>query len=114
MLHFIIYPFPLHFHKNFKHYYNHGNHLVFKYVFNDEGIGPLVLEHKIHQRRLCTLSQIVVIWHSFTVLFIFFNFKCNLLFIKIVNILEQIACENKLINYCNLKKLLIVKNFLKQ
>ena len=32
------------------------------------------------------------------------NFKDDLLFIKILNILEQIACENKLINYRNLKK----------
>ena len=52
-LHFIFYPLPLHVHKKFKHYYNHGNHLVFKYVFR----GPLVLEHKIHQQRLCTLSK---------------------------------------------------------
>ena len=50
-----IIPFPLHVHKNFKHYYTHGNHLVIKYVFNDVGIGPLVLEYKIHQQRLCTL-----------------------------------------------------------
>ena len=33
---------------------------------------------------------------------------------KILNILIQIACENKLVNYRNLKRLLIVKNFLKQ
>ena len=51
---------------------------------------------------------------SFTVLFMIFNFKSDLLCIKILNILKQIACENKLINYCNLKRLLIVKNFLKQ
>ena len=44
-----------------------------------------------------------------------FNLKNDLLFIKILNIiLKQIACENKLINYRNLKRLLIVKNFLKQ
>ena len=49
--------------KKFTHYYNHGNHLVFKNVFNDVGIGPLVLEHETHQQRLCTLSKIVVIWH---------------------------------------------------
>ena len=61
LLHFIFYPFPLHFHKNSKHYYNHGNHLVFKYVFNDVGIGPLVLEQKNHQQRLCTLSKKVLI-----------------------------------------------------
>ena len=114
LLHFIFYPFPLHVHKNFKHYYNHGNHLVFNYVFNDVGIGPLVLEHTIHQRCLCTLSKKVVIWHPFTVLFMIFNFKIDSLFIKILNILKQIACENKLINYHNLKRFLIVKNFLKQ
>ena len=43
-----------------------------------------------------------------------FQFKNDLLFIKILNILKQIACENKLIYYRNLKRLLIVKNFLKQ
>ena len=48
-------------HKYFKHYYDHGNYLVFKYVFNDVGIGLLVLEHKIHQQHLCTLSKKVVI-----------------------------------------------------
>ena len=53
--------YPVHVHKNFIHYYNHGNHLVFKYVFNDVGIGSLVLEHKIHQQCLCTLSKKVVI-----------------------------------------------------
>ena len=58
---FKINPFPLHVHKNFKHNYNHGNHLVFKYMFNDVCKGPLVLEHKIHQHRLCTLSKKVVI-----------------------------------------------------
>ena len=26
-------------------------------VFNDVGIGPLDLEHKIQQQRLCTLSK---------------------------------------------------------
>ena len=61
ILHCIFYHFQLHVQKNFKHYYNHGNHLVFKYVFNYVGIGPLVLEHKIHQQRLCTLSKKVVI-----------------------------------------------------
>ena len=75
--------------------YNHGNHLVFKYVYNYVGIGPLVLEHKIHQQRLCTLSKKVVIWHPFIVLFMIFNFKNDLLFIKMLNILKQIACENK-------------------
>ena len=40
--------------------------------------------------------------------------KNDLLFIKILNIFKQIACENKLINYHNLKRLLTVKNFLKQ
>ena len=109
LLHFIFYPFPLHVHKNFKHYYNHRNHLVFNYVFNDVGIGPLVLEHKIHQQCLCTLSKKVVICHPFTVLFMIFNFKNDLLCIKILNILKQIACKNKLINYRNLKRLLIVK-----
>ena len=79
--------------QNFKHYYNHGNHLVFKYIFNYVGIGPLVLEHKIHQQRLCTLSKKVVIWHPFTVLFMIFNFKNDLLFIKMLNVLKQIACE---------------------
>ena len=59
VLYFIFYPFPLHVHKNLKHYYNHGNNLVFKYLFND--VGPLVLEHRINQQRLCTLSKIAVI-----------------------------------------------------
>ena len=99
--------------KKFKHYYNHGNHLVFKYVFNDVDIGPLVLEHKIYQQRLCTLSKKVVIWHPFTVLFMILNFKNDLLS-KILNTLKQIACKNKLINYRNLKRLLIVKNVIKQ
>ena len=45
--------------KYFKHYDNDRNYLVFKYVFNNVGIGPLVLEHKIHQQRLCTASEIV-------------------------------------------------------
>ena len=58
---FYIFPFQLQVHKNFKHYYNHGNQLVFKYVFNDVGIVPLVLEHKIHQQRLRPLSKKVVI-----------------------------------------------------
>ena len=43
-----------------------------------------------------------------------FNFKNDLLFIKILNIFKQIACENKLINNLNFKGLLIVKNFLQQ
>ena len=43
-----------------------------------------------------------------------FDFKNDLLFIKIFNIIKQIACENKLINYYNIKRFLIVKNFLKQ
>ena len=114
LLDFIFYHFPLHVHKNFKHYYNHGNHLVFKYVFNDVGIGPLVLKHKIHQQCLCTLSKKVVLWHPFTVLFMIFNFKNDLLCFKILNILKQIACENKFINYRNFKRPLMVKNFLKQ
>ena len=93
LLHFIFYPFPLYVHKNFKHYYNHGNHIVFKYVINDVGIGPLVLEQKIHQQRLCSLSKKVVIRHPFTVLFMIFNFKNDLLFIKILKILQQITCD---------------------
>ena len=43
-----------------------------------------------------------------------FQFQNDLLFIKILNILKQIACENKLINYRNLKRLFTVKHFLKQ
>ena len=42
-----------------------------------------------------------------------FDFKDDLLFIKILNILKQITCK-KLINYRSLKRLFIVKNFLKQ
>ena len=42
-----------------------------------------------------------------------FNFKDDLLLIKILNILKQIACEKKSINYRKLKRLLIVKIFLK-
>ena len=41
-----------------------------------------------------------------------FNFKDDLLFTKILNILKQIACENELITYRNLKRLLTVKHFL--
>ena len=33
------------------------------------------------------------------------QFQNDLLFIKILNILKRIACENKLINYRNLKRL---------
>ena len=96
--------------KNLKYYYNHRNHLVFNCVFNDVGIGPLALEHKIHQQYLCsTLLKNVVICHPFTILFMIFNFKNDLLCIKILKIPKQIACENKLINYRNLKRLLIVK-----
>ena len=43
-----------------------------------------------------------------------FQFQGDLLFIKILNILKQIVCENKFINYRNLKRLLIVKHFLQQ
>ena len=103
LLHFIFYPFQLHVHKHFKYHYNHWHHLVFKYVFNYVGIGPLVLEHTIHQQRLCTLSKKVVIWHPFTVLFMIFNFKNDLLLIKILKILKKIACENKFINFRYLK-----------
>ena len=84
--------------KNFKHCYNHGKHLVFKYVFNDVGIGPLVLEHKIHQQRLCTLSRKVVIWHPFTVLFMIFNFKNDLCLLKCwIYLNKLLAKTNKLI-----------------
>ena len=57
---------------------------------------------------------VVVIWHPFTVLFMVFNFKNDLLLIKIWIYLNKIACENKLINFRYLKGILIVKNFLKQ
>ena len=44
-----------------------------------------------------------------------FNFKDDLLFIKMLNILKQIACENEFITYHrNLKMLLAVKHFLQQ
>ena len=43
-----------------------------------------------------------------------FNFKNDLLLIKILNILKQIACENNLNNFRYLKRILIVKNYLKQ
>ena len=43
-----------------------------------------------------------------------FNFKDDLLFIKILNILKQIACENKFITYRNFKRLLTVKHLLQQ
>ena len=33
---------------------------------------------------------------------------------KLLHLLKQIACENELINFRNLKRLLMVKNFLKQ
>ena len=46
--------------------------------------------------------------------FLIFNFKNDLLLINILNILKQIACENKFINSRNLKRFLIVKIFLKQ
>ena len=47
-------------------------------------------------------------------LFMIFNFKIDLLFIKIFNILKQIACKHEFINYRNLKWLLTVKHFLQQ
>ena len=97
--HCIFYHFQLHVHKNFKHYCNHGNHLVFKYVFNYVGIGPLALEHKIHQQCLCTLSKKVVMWYPFTVLFMIFNFKNDLLFIKMLIILKQIGYEKKKLSF---------------
>ena len=94
-------PFQLHVHKYvhkyFKNYYKNGIHLVFKYVFNDVGLGPLVLEHKFHQKCPCTLSQIIGIWHPFTVLFMIFLFKNGLLFIKIVYKLKQISCQTNLL-----------------
>ena len=43
-----------------------------------------------------------------------FNFKDDLLFIKMLNILKQIACENEFINYRHLKRLLTVKHVLQQ
>ena len=86
-----------------KHYYNCRNYPVFKCVSNDVGMGPLVLEIKIHHQRLCTLSKRVMIWHPFIILFMIFNFKDDLLFIRIVKIIKQIACEHELITYCNLK-----------
>ena len=41
-----------------------------------------------------------------------FNFKDALLFIKILNILKQIACEKEFITYRNLK--MTAKHFLQQ
>ena len=65
------YHFPLHVHryarKYFKHYYNNGIDLVIKFVFNDVDFGPLVLGHKMHQQRVCTLSKIIGIWHPLSV-----------------------------------------------
>ena len=43
-----------------------------------------------------------------------FNFRNDLLLIKILNIHKQIAGENNLIDFRYLKRLLIVKNYLKQ
>ena len=83
-------------HKYFKHYCNDGNHLVFKYVFIDVGVEPLVLEHIIHQQRLCMLSKIIEIWHPLTVLFMISLFKDGLLFILILNIFKPIACQTNL------------------
>ena len=98
LLHCIFYHFLLHVHRTFKHYYNHGNHLVFKYVFNYVGIGPLALEHKIHHQRLCTSSKKVVIWHPFTVLFMIFNFKNDLCLFKCwIYLNKLLAKTNKLI-----------------
>ena len=42
-----------------------------------------------------------------------FIFKNDLLFIKILNILKQIAWKNKLINYRNFKKVLDSQKLLK-
>ena len=73
------YIFPLHvhqhLHKYFKLYNNDRNYLVLKYVFNDVGMRPLVLEQKIHQKLLCTVSNIIRIWHPLTVLFMIFSFQ---------------------------------------
>ena len=49
---------------------------------------------------------------SINCLFIIFYFKIDFLFIKISNILQQIACKNEFTNYRNLKRLLTVKHFL--
>ena len=66
-------------HTYFKHYYNNGIHLVFKYLFNDAGIGPLVMGHKMHHHRLCSLSNLLGMWHPLTVLLMIFIFKDGLL-----------------------------------
>ena len=42
-----------------------------------------------------------------------FNFKDDLLFIQILNILKQISCENKFINYLNLRRLFYSQTLLK-
>ena len=63
------------------------------------------MEHKMYQQRQCAFSKKVVKWHPFTLLFMIFNFKNDLLLIKILNILKQIACENNLINFRYLKRL---------
>ena len=105
----IFFPFQLHVHKYahkyFKnYYYKNGIHLVFKYVFNDVGLGPLVLEHKFHQQCLCTLSKIIGIWHPLTVLFMIYLFKDGLLFIKIVYKLKQISFQTNLLIIVSLKR----------
>ena len=47
-------------------------------------------------------------------LLMIFNLKIDLLFIKILNILKQIACRHEFINYRYLKRFLTVKHFLQQ
>ena len=99
-------------HKYFKNYYKKWIHLVFKYAFNDVVLGSLVLEHKFHQQCLCTLLKMIGIWHPLTVLFMIFLFKDGLLFIKIMNILKQIACKTNLLIIVLKKRLLTAATLL--
>ena len=75
---------------------NDGNHLISNYVFNDVDTEPLVLEHKIHQERPLRSQKIIGIWNPLTVLFMIFLFKDGLMFIKIMNMFKQIACQTSL------------------
>ena len=101
-------------HRYFQNYYNYGNHLVLKYVFIYVSTGLQVLEHKIHRQRLCTLSKIIGIWHPLTVLFMISPFKYGLLFIKILNIFKQIACQMNLSINFFFKRLSSAQHFLQQ
>ena len=67
-------------------------------MFNDVGMGPLVLVHKIHIQRLCTV-KIIRIWHPLTVSFMIFLFKNGLLLSKSIDYIQTNFFLNEFINY---------------